>query len=84
MGCSGKGVFSGVVLEGGLVNEVEGALAQEPEDLSSNPGFAAVCLCESHRPLKFLKRRKQSPCVWGPKEISPESVCVLQPASSEQ
>lgn len=46
-------LFRVVVVGGGLVNKVVGrsggrALAQEPEDLDSSPGFAAVCLCESN------------------------------------
>lgn len=44
VGCSGEGGVFGVVVGGGLVNEMERALAQEPEDLGSSPGFAAVCL----------------------------------------
>lgn len=46
-GTAVRGVFSGVVVGGGLVNEVEGALAQEPEDLGSSP---ALLLCASVRP----------------------------------
>lgn len=48
-----RGVFSGVVMGGGLLNEMEGALAQKPEDLGSSSGFAAVCLCESYMLLKL-------------------------------
>lgn len=55
-----RGVFSGVVVGGGLVKRFGERGGKGPGSGARRPGFkssfVAMCLCESYMPLKLLER----------------------------